>query len=166
MANGSDVSIELNYIRTCQQREYNCLNLKKCDERTNRQTDLCIELRYAQLINAAVCTFPLQSPSVKVWESWDWEGRSCPATTADPPRNSLAVAGPAVVSCPAHRGNALGRAAQVINPGLEPRPAQLVQQDWDSKWGITMLTSNIVEGTRGPFYTICRQVLFLQHNKK
>ena len=61
-----------------------------------------------------------------------------PATAADPPRNSLVVARPAVVSCPAHRANALGRAAQVIKRGPELRPAQLVQQDWDSKWRITM----------------------------
>ena len=45
-ANRSDNSFEL----VCQQKEYSCLNLKKCDEQTNRQTNLCIELRYAQLI--------------------------------------------------------------------------------------------------------------------
>ena len=26
-----------------QQREYNCLNFKKCDKRTDEQTNLCIE---------------------------------------------------------------------------------------------------------------------------
>ena len=51
--NGSDNPTEVIQNEISQQREYNCLNLKKCDERTDRQTDrqtnLCIELRYAQL---------------------------------------------------------------------------------------------------------------------
>ena len=53
--NGSDNPTEVIQNEISQQREYNCLNLKKCDGRTdgrtNEQTDLCIELRYAQLIN-------------------------------------------------------------------------------------------------------------------
>ena len=50
----SDNPNEVKQNKMSQHREYNCLNLKKCDEqmnkRTNIQTDLCIELRYAQLI--------------------------------------------------------------------------------------------------------------------
>ena len=50
-ANWSDNPTEVKQNKISQHREYNCLNLKKCDEQMNRQTDLCIELRYAQLIN-------------------------------------------------------------------------------------------------------------------
>ena len=46
----SDNPTEVKQNKISQHREYNCLNLKKYDERTNIQTDLCIELRYAQLI--------------------------------------------------------------------------------------------------------------------
>ena len=46
----SDNPTEVKQNKISQHREYNCLNLKKCDERTNGRTDLCIELRYAQLI--------------------------------------------------------------------------------------------------------------------
>ena len=49
-ANWSDNPTEVNQNKISLHRESNCLNLKKCDERTNIQTDLCIELRYAQLI--------------------------------------------------------------------------------------------------------------------
>ena len=56
-ANWSDNPTEVNQNKISQHRESNCLNLKKCDERTNertyRQTDLCIELRYAQLITTS-----------------------------------------------------------------------------------------------------------------
>ena len=49
----SDNPTEVKQNKISQHWEYNCLNLKKCDEQTdkqtNRQTDLCIELRYAQL---------------------------------------------------------------------------------------------------------------------
>ena len=49
----SDNPTEVKQNKISQHREYDCLNLKKCDERmnkqTNKQTDLCIELRYAQL---------------------------------------------------------------------------------------------------------------------
>ena len=51
----SDNPTEVKQNKISQHREYNCLNLKKCDERMNKhtyiQTNLCIELRYAQLIN-------------------------------------------------------------------------------------------------------------------
>ena len=50
----SDNPTEVKQNKISQHWEYNCLNLKKCDERTNElthtQTDLCIELRSAQLI--------------------------------------------------------------------------------------------------------------------
>ena len=51
-ANWSDNPTEVNQNKISQHRESNCLNLKKCDERTNEhiyiQTDFCIELRYGK----------------------------------------------------------------------------------------------------------------------
>ena len=38
-ANWSDNPTEVNQNKISQHRESNCLNLKKCDERTNIQTD-------------------------------------------------------------------------------------------------------------------------------
>ena len=38
-ANWSDNPTEVNQNKISQHRESNCLNLKKCDERTNKQTD-------------------------------------------------------------------------------------------------------------------------------
>ena len=71
MANGSDDAIELNWIKICQQIEDKWLNLKKCDEqtngRTNEQTDLCIELRYAQLKMEYAIFFATEHISCNKW---------------------------------------------------------------------------------------------------
>ena len=49
-ANWPDNHTEVNQNKISQHRESNCLNLKSVtNQRTYRQTDLCIELRYAQL---------------------------------------------------------------------------------------------------------------------
>ena len=39
LAIGSDNTTEVKQNTISQQRDYNCLNLKKCDERTNGRTD-------------------------------------------------------------------------------------------------------------------------------
>ena len=58
----SDNPTEVKQNKISQHREYNCLNLKQSDERTIKQThthtDLCIELRYAQLKITSAAAMP------------------------------------------------------------------------------------------------------------